>query len=1028
MIQYRKLNSIFGWLVFAIATAVYFLTIEPTVSWWDPGEHIATAYKLQIGHPPGAPTFQLIGRIFALFAFGNTAKVALLINSMLSLSSSFTILFLFWTITMLARKIIVKNGEMTKANMWTIFTAGFVGSMAFTFSDSFWFSAVEANVFGMSYFFTAIVFWAIMKWDEVADEKHHYRWLIFIAFMIGLSIGVHLLNLLTIPALTLVFYFRKYKTTKWGIVITLLVSFVITAFIMYFLIPWIPKLAGSFELLFVNSFGLPFNSGTIIYFLLLFGLIIWGLIYTRRKGKPVLNTILLSLVFILIGYSTFIGLVIRANAGTPINEDTPKDAISLVSFLNREQYGTWPFLFGQYYTAPVVDVEDGSPVYKRDDKTGKYIIIDDRKGTIYVYDPRFTTIFPRMWTTDAARKGASDFYKEYGGPGIPVSVTGPDGNPKTIYKPTFLENIKFFLSYQVKWMYFRYLMWNFSGRQNDIQGTGPNDIKNGNWITGIPFIDKMWYGHAMSGIPENLKNRATNKYYMLPFILGLIGIYFQFKNDYRRGFVVAFLFLMTGLAIITYLNQQPYEPRERDYSYAGSCYAFSIWIGMGVLSLIEEAKKKLKLKESLAIGVVAVLATLLVPGIMAQQNWDDHDRSGKFSTRDFAGDYTNSCDKNAILFTNGDNDTFPLWYSQEVEGKRTDVRIVNLELASGSWYIDQMFNKAYDSDPLPFSIGREQYQPGSNDEVAYYDFGIKGNIELSDFIGFIKSDDPRTFMTTQSGIKVKVFPTRTIKLTVDKENCLKYGIVPSYYKDKMVDSICWTIKKNYLTKNDIMMLDIIATNKWKRPICFSAPSSVKDYFNVDTFSLVEGWVYKLMPVRADREDYIPGLGGVDALNSYDILMHKSAWGNVNDPHVYIDPETRNNAYRPKTNILRVAQSLIHQGEKKKAVELMDLYFRYFPWQKFSVDMDDALFASLYFRAGEVQKANKLIEIMGKIYSDDLEYYYSFTGGFAEAYKEDIQNSLEMVRNLQMLATQNNQDKLAKQMEGIFTREAGKFKQ
>lgn len=1026
MVQYRKLNNIIGWAVFAIATAVYFLTIEPTVSWWDPGEHIATAYKLQIGHPPGAPTFQLIGRLFALFAFGNTAKVALLINSMLSLSSSFTILFLFWTITMLARKIIVKNGEMTKGNMWAIFAAGFVGSMAFTFSDSFWFSAVEANVFGMSYLCTAIVFWAILKWDEVADEKHHYRWLIFIAFMIGLSIGVHLLNLLTIPALTLVFYFRKYTTTRRGIVIALIISFVITGFIMYFLIPWIPKLAGIFELLFVNTFGLPFNSGTIIYFVLLFGLITWGLIFTRRNGKPILNTILLSLVFILIGYSSFVGLVIRANAGTPINENAPKEAISLVSFLNREQYGTWPFLYGAYYTAPMTDMEDGSPVYKRDDKSGKYIIIDDRKGTIPVYDSRFTTLFPRMWSTN--RKGAGDFYKEYGGPGVPVAVTAPDGTQQTIYKPTFLENLKFFFSYQVKWMYFRYLMWNFSGRQNDNQGTGPNDIKNGNWITGIPFIDKMWYGHAMSGIPENLQNRATNKYYMLPFILGLIGIWFQFRNDYRRGFVVAFLFLMTGLAIITYLNQQPYEPRERDYSYAGSCYAFSIWIGIGVLSLIEQMRKKLKVKEALATGIVAVLTTALVPGLMAQQNWNDHDRSGKFATRDFAADYLNSCEKNAILFTNGDNDTFPLWYSQEVEGTRTDVRDVNLELASGAWYIDQMFCKAYDSDPLPFTLSREQYQPGSNDEIAYYDFGIKGNIELSDFIGFIKSDDPRSFMTTQGGMKVKVFPTKNIKLTVDKENCLKYGIVPPYYKDRMVDSICWTIKKNYLTKNDIMMLDIIATNKWKRPICFSAPSSVKDYFNVDTFCFVEGWVYKLMPVRGDREDYIPNLGNVDALNSYDILMHKSAWGNLNDPHVYVDPETRNNAYRPKTNILRVAQSLIHMGEKKKALDLMDLFFKYLPWQKFSLDMDDAIFANLYYKAGDTLKANKTVEMIAKVYSDDLEYYYSFSGNFADAYKEDIQNSLDMLRNLQMMATQNNQDKLAKKVEGIFSREAAKFKQ
>ena len=1024
MNQYRKLNNLIGWLVFAIATAVYFLTIEPTVSWWDPGEHIATAYKLQIGHPPGAPTFQLIGRIFSLLALGNTAKVAVFINSMLSLSSSFTILFLFWTITLLAKKILVKENEMTRTKMWTIFTAGFVGSLAFTFSDSFWFSAVEANVFGMSYVCTAIVFWAMLKWDEVADEKHNYRWLIFIGFMIGLSIGVHLLNLLTIPALTLIFYFRKFKTSRWGIVMSLLISFVLLAFVMYILIPWIPKLADLFELFFINSLGMPFNSGIIIYFVLLIGAIIWGLIFTRKTGRTVLNTVLLSLVFLMIGYSSFVGLVIRSNAGTPINEDAPKDAISLVSFLNREQYGTWPFLYGAYYTAPVVDMEDGVPVYKRDDKAGKYVIIDERKGYIPVYDSRFTTIFPRMWST--TRKGAPEFYKDWGGPGIPITVTGPDGNQQTVSRPTFGENLKFFMSYQVGWMYLRYFMWNFCGRQNDIQGFG--NAKDGNWISGIPFLDQARLGHVMSGLPENLKNKAMNKYFMLPFLLGLIGIWFQFTNDYRRGFVVGFLFLMTGLAIVTFLNQQPYEPRERDYSYAGSFYAFSIWIGIGVLYLIDVVNKRLKLKEPLAIAVVAVLATLLVPGIMAQQNWDDHDRSAKYAARDFASDYLASCKKDAILFTNGDNDTFPLWYDQEVEGNRLDVRIVNLELASGSWYIEQMYHKVYNSDPLPFSLAPEQYQPGTNEEIPYYDFGFKNNIELADLIGFIKSDDPRTFMTTQSGQRVKVFPSKKIKLTVDKENCLKYGIVPSYFKDQMVDSICWTIKKNYLTKNDLMSLDIIATNKWKRPICFTAPSSVKDYFDVDPYCLVEGWVYQLLPVKANSEDYIPGLGGVDAEYSYDILMHKSVWGNVKNPHVYIDPETRNNAYRPKTNILRVAQSLIQAGEKKKGVELMDLYFKEFPTSQFAFDMDDAIFTNLYYRAGEVKKANEMVETVAKVYSDNLEYYYSITGKSADSYKSEIQGSLEMLNSLKMLASQNHQDKLSKDVEKIFNREAARFKE
>ena len=415
---------------------------------------------------------------------------------------------------------------------------------------------------------------------------------------------------------------------------------------------------------------MPFNSGIIIYFVLLIGAIIWGLIFTRKTGRTVLNTVLLSLVFLMIGYSSFVGLVIRSNAGTPINEDAPKDAISLVSFLNREQYGTWPFLYGAYYTAPVVDMEDGVPVYKRDDKAGKYVIIDERKGYIPVYDSRFTTIFPRMWST--TRKGAPEFYKDWGGPGIPITVTGPDGNQQTVSRPTFGENLKFFMSYQVGWMYLRYFMWNFCGRQNDIQGFG--NAKDGNWISGIPFLDQARLGHVMSGLPENLKNKAMNKYFMLPFLLGLIGIWFQFTNDYRRGFVVGFLFLMTGLAIVTFLNQQPYEPRERDYSYAGSFYAFSIWIGIGVLYLIDVVNKRLKLKEPLAIAVVAVLATLLVPGIMAQQNWDDHDRSAKYAARDFASDYLASCKKDAILFTNGDNDTFPLWYMQDVEGVRRDVQ------------------------------------------------------------------------------------------------------------------------------------------------------------------------------------------------------------------------------------------------------------------------------------------------------------------------------------------------------------------
>ncbi|MCX6249748.1 MAG: DUF2723 domain-containing protein [Bacteroidetes bacterium] len=1022
MNQYKKLNNIIGWGVFAIATAVYFLTIEPTVSWWDPGEHISTAYKLQVGHPPGAPFFGLIGRMFSLLAFGNTAKVAVMINAMLSLSSSFTILFLFWSITMLARKIIVPEGDTTKSQMWSIFAAGFVGSMSFTFSDSFWFSAVEANVFGMSYLCTAIVFWAMLKWEMVADQPHHYRWLVFITFMIGLSIGVHLLNLLTIPALAFIFYFKKYKPSRNGILLTALISFVLLALVMYIIIPWIPQLAGKFELIFVNSFGLPFNSGIIFYFLLMIGLIIWGLIFTRKKGKTILNTVILSFTFLLVGYSAFLTLVIRSNAGTPINEDAPKDAISLVSFLNREQYGTWPFLYGQYYTAPVIDYADGPPIYARDNASGKYVVIDDRTETIPVFDPRFTTIFPRMWCRDEERRGASDFFKSWGGPGVPIETTGPDGKPETVNRPTFGENLKFFMTYQVNWMYLRYLMWNFCGRQNDVQGMG--DSRNGNWITGIPFLDKLRLGHTQQNLPERLQNLGRERYFMLPLLLGLIGFFFLLKKDYRKSIIVILLFLMTGMAIVLYLNQKPYEPRERDYSYAGSFYAFSIWIGLGVLGLIDFLKKYKKLKEPFIVGLVAFLTTLLVPGIMAQQNWHNHDRSKKYAARDFACNYLNSCDKNAVLFTNGDNDTFPLWYALEVEGVRRDIRIVNLELSGGSWYIDQLFRKMYDGDPLPFTLDDSQYQPGTNDYIPYYDAGIKGYVELKEFVAFIKSNDPLTYMQIQNGKKVKIFPTKKVYMAVDTAACYKSGIVPPYFRKKMTDTIQWTIKSNHLQKNDLMLLDFLASNNWKRPVYFVSPYSVKNFCDVESYTRLEGWVSKLLPVK-NSTDEMGNNEGVDALGTYNILMKLCKFGNLNDPCVYVDPESRNNSIKPKNTFIRTAQSLIIMGEKKKAVELMDLYFNYFPDTKFIPETYDLYLSEMYYLSGEHAKGKKLLERIVKLYTEDLEYYYSYTGKDRDAFQDDIQTSLGIIKQANYIASRYKDKKLADQFNLIYNQESGK---
>ena len=1023
MNQYKKVNNIVGWFVFAIAAAVYLLTVEPTVSWWDPGEHIATAYKLQVGHPPGAPAFGLVARLFSLMAFGNTAKVAVMINMISVFSSAFSILFLFWTITMLARKIVAPDNEMTKARIGTIMSAGFIGAVTFIFTDSFWFSAVEANVFAMSFFCTAVVFWAILKWETVADEKHHYRWLIFIAFMIGISIGVHLLNLLTIPALAFVYYFKKFKPSRNGILLNLVLSFVILSFIMYIVIPWIPKLAGKFEIIFVNGIGLPFNSGLIVYFLLFIGLIVWGLWYTRKKTMPVLNTIILCFTFLLIGYSSFLTLVIRSNANTPINEDAPQDAVSLVSFLNREQYGTWPFLFGQFYTAPIVDWGDGTPVYKRDNKSGQYIIVNSRKGTVPVYDKRFTSVFPRMWSTQ--RKGGAEFYKEWGGKGVPIQVTSQEGKSETLYRPTFIENLRFFFTYQVSWMYLRYFMWNFCGRQNDEQGFG--GIKDGNWITGIPFLDKMRIGHTLSDLPDSMKTRASHKYYMLPFLLGIAGFFYLVKKDYRWSIVVALLFLMTGLAIVTYLNQQPYEPRERDYSYGASFYAFSIWIGLGVLYLIDLLKTRLKMKDMVAIIVVTVVSTILVPGIVAKENWHDHDRSRKYSARDFAADYLTSCDKQAILFTNGDNDTFPLWYNQEVEGVRTDIRVVNIELASGSWYISQMFRKVYNSEPLPFTLSPSQYQEGTNDYVPYYDRGIKGYVELKDLMDFIKSDNPDTYLLMQNGEKIKYFPSKKVKLTVNRANCIKYGIVPDYFKGKMVDTIYWTIKSNYLYKNDLAMLDIIASSNWSRPIYFAAPGSVSHCFNADQYCLLEGWVYKLMPVKADSNDYLSGMGGVDAMGSYDMFIHRCAWGNLNDPRVYIDPESFNNYLRPKMEIVRTAQSLLNQGKRKEAAEIMDLYFKHFPDNKFPYDASVIAYADFYYKAGEPEKANKIVERLSQISCQNLDYYSSFSAENKSAFNDESQTALSILKRMNYMASEYHQTKLAAKMDSLFNQEMKRYK-
>jgi len=1021
MKNYKNLNNLIGWIVFGIATLTYFLTLEPTASWWDCGEYIATAYKLQVGHPPGAPLFQLLGRFFSMFAFGNTANVALMINAMSALSSSFTILFLFWTITMLAKKLFVKSADelISNANGWAVLGAGIVGSLAYTFSDSFWFSAVEGEVYAMSSFLTAVVFWAILRWEEVADHRSGFRWILLIAYIVGLSIGVHLLNLLAIPAIVYVYYFKKYKVSPKGFVFAGIISLALLSIIMYIIIPWTVNLSGKIEYAFVNGLGLPFNSGTIFFFAVILALVIFGLYYTRKKGKVVLNTAILALTFILIGYSTFFILVIRANANTPINENDPKDALSLLSYLNREQYGTWPLLYGKYYSAPAIGSEDGSPVYMKDVKKGKYVIKDDRKGTKPIYDERFMGFFPRMWS--GQKPGHISLYKQYGGgKGRPIAVDNGDGTQKVLYRPTFGENLTFFFSYQINHMYLRYFMWNFVGRQNHFESQG--EIQHGNWISGINFIDSMRLGDQ-SNLPASMQSPAKARFYFLPLLLGLLGFVYHLKASKKDTWVVFLLFIMTGLAIVVYLNQTPLQPRERDYAYAGSFYAFAIWIGLGVLALFDLLKKFMGNKTSTA-AVATVLSLVLVPTIMATEGWEGHDRSGKYAAVDFAKMYLASCEPNAILFTNGDNDTFPLWYAQEVEGYRTDVRVVNYMLSSGDWYVNQMGKKVYDSERLPLSIPPEFYQMGDQNYMPVY-ARIDERFSVQDAINFVKSDDKRSKVQLQSLNWINYMPVKKLKLKIDSAQVVRTGTVKPEDADKIVKEITWDIKQNGLFRNDLMLLDIIATNNWERPIYFANPNSIKKVLDVDKYCHLEGVVYRFRPIPA--RDFINRVGGVNPEKSYEILTADNVrWGRLNEPDVSVDRESERNSGMIQQNYMRTAQSLAKLGLMKEAEETIDKAVEFFPNSKFPYSYFTMQWADVYYQVGATEKANEIIRQLFTNYTENLAYYSSLPTRFSDVYQENTREALAVLQGIGQVTRKYKQVELANEIDSLFYEEVGKL--
>jgi hypothetical protein len=1014
---YKKINTLTGWAVFLVAAFVYLSTIEPTASFWDCGEYISTAFKLEVGHPPGAPLFNLIGRFFTLFSDEHGA--AQMINAMNGICSAFTILFLFWTITAFAKKIALKSGELDSTKILTIIGSGIVGSLAYTFSDSFWFSAVEGEVYAMSSFFTAIVFWAILKWEEVADEPHSLRWIILIAFLMGLSIGVHLLNLLAIPAIVFVYYFKRYKITRNGFILASIISVLTLGIVQAGIIPGIVSWAAKFELFFVNSLGLPFNSGTIFYFILVLSASIWGLWYTTKKNKAALNTGILAITMLLIGYSSFFTLVIRSQANTPMDENNPENAINLLSYLNREQYGDWPILYGQYYNAPLDPAQpykDGNPTYTKDAKAGKYVITQDKKNSIPNYDKRFCTLFPRMHSD---QRNHVTGYRDWADiQGTPITITDQNGESKTIMKPTFGENLTFFFRYQIGHMYARYFMWNFVGRQNDIQGHG--GVLKGNWLSGIAPIDAARLG-PQENLPSSMTtNKGYNRFYFLPLILGLIGLFFHFKRDKLDGFIVFLLFVLTGVAIIVYLNNTPYQPRERDYGYVGSFYAFAIWIGLGVYAIADLLSKKVA--ANIATVIAIIIGLFSAPVLMAKEGWDDHDRSDRYTARDFAANYLNSCAPNAILFTNGDNDTFPLWYAQEVEGIRTDVRVVNLSLSNTDWYIEQMRRKAYDSDPIPLTLKEEQYRQGTRDYVPVYynpniikDSTAYVNIKL--LMDFVASEEPQAKIQTQGGMELSYLPTDKIKIPVDSATVVNNGTVPKGMESQVLKAMPWKINKQYIMKNDLMIMDIIATNNWKRPIYFAVTVGDDAYMNLEPYFQLEGLAYRLVPMRMQTNDGQTGKANTDIM--YNNMMNKFKWGGMSTDGVYMDENNLRMTMNLRNNFARLAEALLAEGKTEQAKKAIALCMKEMPRKNIPYNYFMLPIAEVYYKLGMSNEANQLLKDIANIYEEDLKYYFRFKGKLADNIDPDKQQAMAVMQRIGQVARMNKQEILAKDLDERF---------
>jgi hypothetical protein len=988
--NYRKINNLTGWIVGGIAFIVYLMTMEPTVSFWDCGEFLSCAYKLEVGHSPGAPLFMMLQRMFGIFASKEHAAMA--INSFSALMSGLTILFLFWTITYFAKKLLAGNTDEPEKNQtMLIMGAGAVGALAYTFSDTFWFSAVEAEVYATSSFFTAISFWAVLKWEAVANEKHADKWLLLIAYMVGLSVGIHLLNLLIIPAVAVVYYFKRYEVTNMGTAIAFVIGCVILGFVQFGVLQGIPILAFAFDKLFVNSFGLPRDIGAIFLVLLVIAGSVWLLFYAKRKGQYLLHTGILCLLFILIGFSCYIVPVIRSRADVSIDMTNPDDANRLLSYVNREQFGSQPLLFGPDFNSPRIGGKKTGDTYALVKKNGKdqYVVVGEKQEL--EFEPGSTRFFPRIWEYNQPEH--AQFYQQYLG-------LGKDE------RPTSGDNFSFFMGYQMNWMWWRYFMWNYAGRQNDYEGQG--EAKNGNWVTGIKPLDKMRVGD-MDMMPDGYKNnKARNELYLLPLILGVMGLVYQFNRDKRNGFIVFLLFFFTGIAIEIYLNMPPLQPRERDYAFAGSTYAFAIWIGLGVLMVQQLFKKATK--DPVASLAAITLCLVAVPALMASKEWDDHDRSKKTLARATAYNTLMSCDSNAILFTFGDNDTYPVWYLQEVEGIRTDVRVINTSLLGIDWYIDQLNYKINDADAVPMIWTKDKYLGDRSSQLPYVEnprIPKDKFFNLEEICKFISDDNPANQQALQNGTSINYLPTKNFFVnTLSKEQLIKNGLLSAADSDKISTEMKFTLNEGYILKDKAAIMNIvagIAKEGWKRPICFGGGLPGDNYLNLSEYLRMDGTVLRLMPfkytdsITRNLPSREPGFVNLD--KCVDLYTNKYIWGGADRKDVYFDEKNRLMFFAYKFGAARIAESLVAHGRKADAVKVLDKVMEGISEQSFCYDQISYSMALAYINAGALDKGRKLALKIAQNAEMDVNWILSLTDNQKSGQVNELKRDLSVIYQL-----------------------------